>query len=194
MPQSAHIRERKISPKFACIEFFQIRDVPTHISGHPGHCLSKTTEKGHLHKVFLRDIPTSGSLMSQEYPAQKLYVWAAFPFLTHACYDERIWWSPKASHIKANHPHFRRFRVCTFRIFRVFRVFALRNLLRPLFFWCDFPQSPSFYMGSALKLFREVFLFWPLITCKITKITFSQQSREKFELKCWPSRAPQNLH
>ena len=67
-------RVRKISPKFSCIKFFQIRDVPTQIPGHPGHSLSKTTEKGHLHKVFVRDIPTSGSLMSQEYPAQKLYV------------------------------------------------------------------------------------------------------------------------
>ena len=70
-PQS---RVRKISPKFSCIKFFQIRDVPTQIPGHPGHSLSKTTEKGHLHKVFVRDIPTSGSRMSQEYPAQKLYV------------------------------------------------------------------------------------------------------------------------
>ena len=40
-----------------------------------GHSLSKTTEKGHLHKVFVRDIPTSGSGMSQEYPAQKLYLY-----------------------------------------------------------------------------------------------------------------------
>ena len=67
-------RVRKISPKFSCIKFFQIRDVPTQIPGHSGHSLSKTTEKGHLHKVFVRDIPTSGSRMSQEYPAQKLYV------------------------------------------------------------------------------------------------------------------------
>ena len=29
-----------------------------------GHSLSKTTEKGHLHKVFVQDIPTSGSLIS----------------------------------------------------------------------------------------------------------------------------------
>ena len=35
------------------------RDVPTQIPGHPGHSLSETTEKGHLHKVFIRDIPTS---------------------------------------------------------------------------------------------------------------------------------------
>ena len=57
---------------FSCIKFFQIRDVPTQIPGHPGHSLSKTTEKGHLHKGFVRDMPTSGSLMSQEYPAQTL--------------------------------------------------------------------------------------------------------------------------
>ena len=63
-------RVRKISPKLSCIKFFQIRDVPTQIPAHPGHSLSKTTEKGHLHKVFVRDIPTSGSRMSQEYPAQ----------------------------------------------------------------------------------------------------------------------------
>ena len=67
-------RVRKISPKFSCIKFFQIQDVPTQIPGHPGHSLSKTTDKGHLHKVFVRDIPTSGSRMSQEYPAQNLYV------------------------------------------------------------------------------------------------------------------------
>ena len=65
---------RKISPTFSCIKFLQIRDVPTQISGHPGDSLSKTTEKGHLHKVSVRDIPTSGSLMSQEHPAQELYV------------------------------------------------------------------------------------------------------------------------
>ena len=56
------------------------------------------------------------------------------------------WGSPKASHIKASHPHFPhspRFRV---RIFRIFRVFALRDLLRPLFFWGerDFPHFPHF--------------------------------------------------
>ena len=73
-PISRSYRERKISLKFSCINFFQIRDVPTQISGHPGHSVSKTTEKGRLHKVFVRDIPTSGPLMSQEYPAQKLYV------------------------------------------------------------------------------------------------------------------------
>ena len=57
----------------AWIEFFQVRDVPTQIPGHRGHSLSKTTEKGHLrHKVFVWDITTPGSLMSQEHPAQKL--------------------------------------------------------------------------------------------------------------------------
>ena len=70
----ANSRVRKISPKISCLKFFHIRDVPTQIPGRPGHSLSKTTEKGHLHKVFVRDIPTSGSRMSQEYPAQKLYV------------------------------------------------------------------------------------------------------------------------
>ena len=75
-------RVRKISPKFSCIKFFQIWDVPTQIPGHPGHSVSKTTEKGQLHKVFVRDVPTSGSRMSQEYPAQKLYVQAVFSDLT----------------------------------------------------------------------------------------------------------------
>ena len=32
---------------------------PTQILGHPGRSLSKTTEEGHLHKVLVRDIPTS---------------------------------------------------------------------------------------------------------------------------------------
>ena len=68
------IRERKISPKFSCIKFFHIQEVPTQIPGHPGHSLSKTTEKGHLHKVSVRDIPMSGSVMSQEYPAQTLFL------------------------------------------------------------------------------------------------------------------------
>ena len=46
----------KISPKFSCIKFFQIRDVPTQIPGHPGHSLSKTTERGHLQKKTLSGI------------------------------------------------------------------------------------------------------------------------------------------
>ena len=71
---AASIRLRKISPKFSRIKFFKIRDVPTQIPGHPGHSLSKPTEEAHLHKVFVLDIPTFGSRMSQEYPAQKLYV------------------------------------------------------------------------------------------------------------------------
>ena len=47
---------QKISPECACIEFFWSRDVPTQIAGHPGHYLSKTTEKRTLHKVFVWDI------------------------------------------------------------------------------------------------------------------------------------------
>ena len=54
-PKSLY-RVRKISPNFSCIKFFQIRDVPTQIPGHPGHSLSETTEEGQLHKVFVRDI------------------------------------------------------------------------------------------------------------------------------------------
>ena len=59
--------------KFSCREFSKSGtsrpkswDIPA------GHSLSKTTENGYLHKVFVRDIQTSGSLMSQEYPAPKL--------------------------------------------------------------------------------------------------------------------------
>ena len=47
-----------------------------------------------------------------------------------------FWGSPRASHIKASHPHFPRFprfRVRIFRFFRVFRFFGLWSLLRPLF-------------------------------------------------------------
>ena len=33
--------ERKISPKFSCITFFQIWDAPTQIPGHPGHSPDK---------------------------------------------------------------------------------------------------------------------------------------------------------
>ena len=57
-----------------------------------------------------------------------------------------IWGSPKASHIKASHPHFPHFPRFRVRIFRVFRALALRNLLRPLFFWGerDFPHFPRF--------------------------------------------------
>ena len=56
--------ERKISPKFSCIKFFQgptcapeSLDVPTHITGHPGHSLSKATEKCALQKVFVQETP-----------------------------------------------------------------------------------------------------------------------------------------
>ena len=57
-----------------------------------------------------------------------------------------FWGSPKASHIKASHPHFPHFPRLRVRIFRIFRVFALRNLLRPLFSWAerDFPHFPRF--------------------------------------------------
>ena len=54
--KTSPLRGRKISPKFSCIKLFQIGDVPTQIPGHPGHSVSKTTEKGHLHQVFVRDI------------------------------------------------------------------------------------------------------------------------------------------
>ena len=66
-----------------------------------------------------------------------------------------LWGSPKASHIKASHPHFPRFRV---RIFRVFRVFALRNLLRPLFFWGkrDFPHFPRFLRIGFESLISKI--------------------------------------
>ena len=66
---------RKISPKFSCIKFFpQIRDVPFSKSRDiPATPCLKQQKKDHLHKVFVRDIPTSGSRTSQEYPAQKLY-------------------------------------------------------------------------------------------------------------------------
>ena len=36
-------------------------DVPTRIAGHPCHSLSKTTEKGVLHKVFVRETTQPGS-------------------------------------------------------------------------------------------------------------------------------------
>ena len=40
---------------------------------------AKDTGNGALHKIFVRDIPGPGSLMSNEYPAQKLNLWAVFP-------------------------------------------------------------------------------------------------------------------
>ena len=67
-------RVRRISPKLS-------RDVPNQIAGHPIHYLSKTTKKAPCieflfgtSRAGVRDIPTCGSLMSQEYPAQKLYL------------------------------------------------------------------------------------------------------------------------
>ena len=74
---------RKISPKFSCIKFFQIWDVPTRIPGHPGHSVSKTTEKGHLHKVFVWDIPTSGSWMSQD-REKRVYTTTAGPLFSRS--------------------------------------------------------------------------------------------------------------
>ena len=43
-----------------------------------------------------------------------------------------FWGAPKASHIKASHPHFPHFP--RYRV-RIFRVFVLRSLLKPLFSW-----------------------------------------------------------
>ena len=74
------LRLRKISPEFSCIEFRHFRDVPTQSPGHPCHFLSKTTEKGHLHKVFVRNIPTFFSGMSQDYPCPKNLCLSVFPF------------------------------------------------------------------------------------------------------------------
>ena len=61
------------------------RDVPTQTTGHRGHSVSKTTEKGALHKVFpghpragVMDILMSGSLMCQGHPAQTLCLQADF--------------------------------------------------------------------------------------------------------------------
>ena len=67
-------------------------------------------------------------------------------FSTPLSFPPPLWGSPKASHIKASHPHFPHFPRFRVRIFRVFRVFALRNLLRPLFFWGekDFLHFPRF--------------------------------------------------
>ena len=83
------LRERKSSPKFSCMKFPN-PGRPGPNPGHAGHSLSKTTAKGHLHKVVVRDILTSWSLMSQECPAQKLYLYAVFPFLTSFPDSERV--------------------------------------------------------------------------------------------------------
>ena len=40
-------------------------DVPTQITGHPGHSLPETTEKVAVHLVSVRDIPRSGSGISR---------------------------------------------------------------------------------------------------------------------------------
>ena len=58
-------RERKISPKFFSIKFSWSRDIPTQIAGHAGHSLSKTTEKGALHQVFVWNIPGPESGISR---------------------------------------------------------------------------------------------------------------------------------
>ena len=65
--------------------------------------------------------------MSAGTSGRKLPVSADFSFLR--------WGSPKASRIKASHPHFPHFPRFRVRIFRIFRVFVLRSLLRPLFSW-----------------------------------------------------------
>ena len=76
LPPKVFNSKKKVKRKISTIGCE--KSAQSQIAGRPGHSLSKTTEKGHLHKVFVRDIPTSGSRMSQEYPAQKLYVWAVF--------------------------------------------------------------------------------------------------------------------
>ena len=38
--------------EFACMKFFWSWDVPIQIAGHPGHSVSKTTEKGASHKFW----------------------------------------------------------------------------------------------------------------------------------------------
>ena len=51
-------RVRKISPKFSCIKFFQIWDVrDPDVGMSRTKTLSKTTGKGHLHKVFFPEHP-----------------------------------------------------------------------------------------------------------------------------------------
>ena len=66
------IGDNRSAKSFLAKSFSDPGTSPPKSRGHPGHSLSKTTEKGALHKVFVQDIPTSGSLMSQEYPAQNL--------------------------------------------------------------------------------------------------------------------------
>ena len=79
-------RVRKISPMFSLQKVFPNPGRPDPNRGTSWPPLSKTPEKGHLHRVFVRDIPTSGSRMSQEYPAQKLYFRLFFrPDLRKGC-------------------------------------------------------------------------------------------------------------
>ena len=91
--------------------------------------------------------------------------------LPHKLFERPQWGSPKASHIKASHPHFPRFprfRVRIFRIFRVFRVFVLRNLLRPLFSWAarDVRIFRIFPVSDSNRWFRKSdrpALGWPAL-------------------------------
>ena len=62
------------------------------------------------------------------------------PHLWGHCGFGSFWGSPKASHIKANQPHFRHFP--RFRV-RIFRVFALWNLLSNACVW-NVPCFESF--------------------------------------------------
>ena len=87
-----------------------------------------------------------------------------------------VWGSPKASHIKASHPHFPRFRV---RIFRVFRVFVLRSLLRPLFSWGErdvriFRIFPVSGLNRWFWKSDRPALGWPALPCsaQICQIKF----------------------
>ena len=71
-------RVRQISPVFPCIKFFWPQDVQTQIAGHPGHhSLSKTPEKGALHKVLVQDIPRLGSGISRR--VGPWYPWNILP-------------------------------------------------------------------------------------------------------------------
>ena len=86
-----------------------------------------------------------------------------------------LWGSPnlKASHIKANHPHFPRFRVRIFCIFRVFRVFAPWGLFRPLFLWGDrgfphFPHFPRIGFESLISKIRPTGFIVPQVTGNLT--------------------------
>ena len=60
-------------------DFFRSLDILTQITGHPGYYLQKKAPCMNFlsgtSRAGFRDIPTYGSLMSQEYPAQKIYLW-----------------------------------------------------------------------------------------------------------------------